>query len=67
MTSINATESRPVNEILVLGVSRDSKSKKLRIEGSGVAVDERALLDSLTELAATGATDEITKIPGKSG
>ena len=67
MTSINVTESRHVNEILVLGVSRDSKSKKLRIEGSGVAVDERALLDSLTELAATGATDEITKIPGKSG
>ena len=67
MTSINVTESRHVNEILILGVSRDSKSKKLRIEGSGVAVDERALLDSLTELAATGATDEITKIPGKSG
>ena len=67
MTSINATESRHVSEILVLGVSRDSKSKKLRIENSGVAVDERALLDALTELAATGATDEITKIPGKSG
>ena len=67
MTSINATESRHVNEILVLGISRDSKSKKLKVESSGVNFDAPVILDSLSAMAATGAPDEVVKIPGNSG
>ena len=66
MTSIKLTEARPVNEILVLGLSKDARNN-LRIESSGLKVDERELLSSLSAIGATGAADEVQKIPGSSG
>jgi leucyl aminopeptidase len=52
------------DEILVVGLA--SKKKSLVIESGSVTIDSAALLGALEDLGATGAADEIIKVPGTS-
>ncbi|MEY3093839.1 MAG: hypothetical protein RLZZ317_342 [Actinomycetota bacterium] len=65
MTSISATENGVTDDVLVVGLSRDS-AKKLRIHSGSIKLDEKELISALTDLGATGSYDEVVKIPGTS-
>ena len=65
MTSISATENGVTDDVLVVGLSRDS-AKKLRIHSGSIKLDEKDLISALTDLGATGSYDEVVKIPGTS-
>ena len=49
-------------DVLVVGLSH--VKKKLAIQAGNLAVDATALLASLRDLGATGAVDEVIKLPG---
>ena len=63
MPSINATDNSTVQDILVLGFSRDKKSKRFSIESGDLTVDSDALIASLENLGVTAAVDEVVKLP----
>jgi leucyl aminopeptidase len=52
------------DEILVVGLAQ--KKKALVIESGSVAIDSASLLSALSDLGATGAADEVIKVPGTS-
>ena len=64
MPSIRATDSSVVEDILVVGFARDKKSKKFSIASGDLKVDKTPLLEALDDLGATGAADEVIKLPG---
>lgn len=69
MTSIRLSDGIVKDEILVVGLatkaSRGSKtSSSLHIESGDLALDTKALLQSLSDLGATGRADEVIKLPG---
>lgn len=64
MTTIRLTENKVVTDILVVGLARNSKSKKLEIESGDIKLDVNELLPALEDMGATGASDEIIKLPG---
>lgn len=64
MTTIRLTENKVVTDILVVGLARNSKSKKLEIESGDIKLDVNELLPALEDMGATGAADEIIKLPG---
>lgn len=69
MTSIRLSDGIVKDEILVVGLatkaSRGSKtSSSLHIESGDLALDTKALLQSLADLGATGRADEVIKLPG---
>lgn len=66
MPSIRATDSSAVEDILVIGFARDKKSKKFTIAAGDLKVDKTPLLEALVDLGATGAADEVIKLPGTS-
>ena len=64
MPSINATESSAVQDILVLGFSRDAKTKKFAIHSGDLNFDATGVAQALEDLGATAAADEVIKLPG---
>ena len=66
MASIRATDSSVINDIMVIGFSRDKKSKKFKIETGGLNFDAKPVIAALDDLGATAASDEVIKLPGSS-
>lgn len=66
MASIRATDSSVIKDILVIGFSRDKKSKEFTIESGGLSFDAKPVIAALDDLGATAAADEIIKLPGAS-
>ncbi len=63
--TIRATDAQISGDVLVLGLKRDEK-KQLTILSSGIRFDSASILAALNEMGATGALDEVTKLPGDS-
>ncbi|MFM7873062.1 MAG: leucyl aminopeptidase, partial [Actinomycetota bacterium] len=63
--TIRATDAQITGDVLVLGLKRDEK-KKLTILTSGIRFDSASILSALNEMGATGALDEVVKLPGDS-
>ncbi|MEN9305861.1 MAG: hypothetical protein RLY76_1129 [Actinomycetota bacterium] len=64
MPSIIATDSSAIEDILVLGFSRDKKSKKFSIHSGDLNFDVTGVAQALDDLGATAAADEVIKLPG---
>jgi len=68
MTTLHLSDGAIKDEILVVGLSFNSPSKRgqgaLVIESGDTALDIKKLLATLSDLGATGKTDEVIKIPG---
>ncbi|NBY38192.1 MAG: leucyl aminopeptidase [Actinobacteria bacterium] len=62
MTSIRLVEKKITSHVLVVGLAR-SASKKLVIESGDYQLNTAALLKTLNQVGATGAPDEVIKIP----
>ena len=66
MTStIRATDAQLTADVLVLALKRDER-KKLEVLTSGIKFNTSAILEALEDLGATGAADEVIKLPGDS-
>ena len=72
MTSIRLSDGIVKDDVLVVGLaSKSTKSAKvgpasLQIESGDLALDSKALLQTLSDLGASGKSDEIIKVPGTS-
>ncbi|MBM3655480.1 MAG: leucyl aminopeptidase [Actinobacteria bacterium] len=66
LPTINATDTSVIDEVLVLGFALDNKSKKYSILSGDLQVDQGPLLRALADLQASGASDEVIKLPGSS-
>jgi leucyl aminopeptidase len=66
MPSLKATDNSTIKDILVIGFARDKKSKKFSITSGDLAFDAKPIIESLENLGATGAADEVIKLPGTS-
>ena len=69
MTSIRLSDGIVKDEILVVGLAvKAAKAAKsassLQIESGDLALDTKALLQTLADLGATGKADEVVKVPG---
>ena len=69
MTSIRLNDGIVKDEILVVGLAiKAAKAGKsassLQIESGDIALDTKALLQTLADLGATGKADEVIKVPG---
>lgn len=64
MPSIRATENSNIEDILVIGFSRDKNSKKFSIHTGDLKFDASGIAEALDDLGATAATDEVIKLPG---
>ena len=62
MTSIRLVEKKITSHVLVVGLARTA-SKKLVIESGDYQLNTAALLKTLNQVGATGAADEVIKIP----
>ena len=62
MTSIRLIEKKITSHVLVVGLAR-SANKKLVIESGDYQLNTTALLKTLNQVGATGAADEVIKIP----
>ena len=66
MTStIRATDAQLTADVLVLALKRDER-KKLEVLTSGIKFNTSAILEALEDMGATGAADEVIKLPGES-
>ena len=71
MAHVKATDRKVSTEILVVGLSRisSSTSKKgstrLHIESGDMAIGREGLLEALNDMGATGAPDEVIKLPAQ--
>ena len=67
MALIRATDKKVGAEILVVGFTRTTGAKstkpKFEIESGDMAIDRAGLVDALVDMGATGATDEVIKLP----
>ena len=68
MTTLHLSDGVIKDEILVVGLAFKTSANKgqgaLVIESGDIALDSKKLLATLSDLGATGKTDEIIKIPG---
>ena len=66
--TIRATDSSSINDVLVIGFSRENKKgkKSFSLHSGSLKVDQSPLLEALEDLGATGAADEVIKLPGTS-
>ena len=68
MTTLHLSDGVIKDEILVVGLAFKTPANKgqgaLVIESGDIALDSKKLLATLSDLGATGKTDEIIKIPG---
>ena len=62
--SVHVTDAQIASEVLVLGLKRDEK-KQLSIQTSGIRFDTGSIVEALEDLGATGAADEVIKLPGE--
>lgn len=66
--AIRTTDGSAIDDVLVIGFSRENKKgnnrKSLAIHSGGVKIDHAPLLEALEDLGATGAADEVIKLPG---
>lgn len=64
--TIRATDSSSINDVLVIGFSREDKKgkKSFSLHSGSLKVDQAPLLEALEDLGATGAADEVIKLPG---
>ena len=70
MTTLHLSDGIIKDEILVVGISFKSASGKgqgaLVIESGDIALDTKKVLATLSDMGATGKSDEVLKIPGTS-
>ena len=66
MSTLKVSEGAPKDDVLVLGLVSTNDKGGLAIESGDLAIDTKSLLISLGDMGATGAEDEITKLPGNS-
>ena len=72
MTTIRLSDGIVKDDVLVVGLSyKSSKSSKtgavsLQIESGDLAIDTKALMQTLADLGATAKPDEVIKLPGVS-
>ena len=68
MTTLHLSDGVIKDEILVVGLAFKTPANKgqgaLVIESGDIALDSKKLLATLSDLGATGKTDEVIKIPG---
>ena len=64
MKSIRLSDALVSDDILIVGLAKGAKADTLKIESGSVSLDEKSLLAALKDLGATGAANEITKLPG---
>lgn len=64
LPTISASDNSVIDEVLVLGFALDKKSKKFSILSGELRVDQGPLLQALTDLGASGVSDEVIKLPG---
>jgi leucyl aminopeptidase len=64
MKSIRLSDALVSDDILIVGLAKGAKADTLKIESGSVSLDEKSLLSALKDLGATGAANEITKLPG---
>jgi len=64
MKSIRLSDALVSEEILVVGLAKGAKADTCKIESGSVSLDEKSLLSALRDIGATGAANEITKLPG---
>ena len=68
MTTLHLSDGIIKDEILVVGLAFKKPANKgqgaLVIESGDIALDSKKLLATLSDLGATGKTDEVIKIPG---
>ena len=62
--TIRATDAQLTSDVLVLGLKKD-ENKKLSIQTSGIRLDTAPILEALEQMGASGASDEIIKLPGE--
>ena len=69
MPSIRATDSSVIDDVLVIGFSKSSggskKSPQFNLHSGDLKVDVSSLLEALDDLGASGAADEVIKLPGR--
>ena len=66
MTTIRLSDGIVKDDVLVVGLSQKSSRGSLVIESGDLALDTKSLLETLSDLGATGKADEIIKVPGTS-
>ena len=66
MTTIRLSDGIVKDDVLVVGLASKSAKGSLQIESGDLALDTKSLLETLSDLGATGKADEIIKVPGTS-
>lgn len=64
MTTLKITDGLLKDEVLVLGLASTNSKGGIAIESGDLAVDTKSVLASLIDMGATGAPDEVVKVPG---
>ena len=64
MLTIRATDSSAIQDILVIGFARNKKSKKFTLAAGDLTFDSDSILETLDDLGASAAADEVIKLPG---
>jgi len=63
MTTIRLSDGIVKDDILVVGLAAKSAKGALQIESGDIAIDTKTLMQTLSDLGATGKADEIIKLP----
>jgi leucyl aminopeptidase len=66
MSTIKISDGIIKDDVLVVGVSIKSGKGALQIESGDLALDTKSLVATLNDMGATGAVDEVIRIPGTS-
>jgi leucyl aminopeptidase len=66
MPTIRATAAQVDSDVLVVGLAKDPATKRLSIHSDEMKIKTAPLLAALEEMGATGAPDEVIKVPGES-
>jgi leucyl aminopeptidase len=66
MTTIRLSDGIVKDDVLVVGLATKSAKGALQIESGDMELDTKSLLQTLSDLGATGKADEVIKIPGSS-
>jgi len=64
MSTLKISNGVLKDEVLVLGLAMTNTKGGIAIESGDLALDSKAILASLVDMGATGAADEVVKMPG---
>ena len=64
MTTIRLSDGIIKDEFLVVGFASKSGKGSIQIESGDITLEEKNLVQNLVDLGATGASDEVIRIPG---